>query len=277
MLSSRKNGCKLTHQGSSGLKVRKIKKKKSMPTIPSLEEMLKAGVHFGHQAKRWHPKMEPYIFAERGGIHIVNLEETQRLLKESMDFVKNVVSRGGLVLFVGTKRQAQETVIKEANRCGMPNVHARWLGGTLTNFSEIKKLIRRLKTLREQNERGELKKYTKKEQLMLSREIEELTGKIGGIELLERLPEAVFVLDMHSDKIAVLEAKTMNVPVIAVCDTNINPDDANYVIPANDDASKSLALVAKLMADAVIEGRKALETARLATPQNVAAPVAQIK
>jgi len=244
-----------------------------MPIIPSLEEMLKAGVHFGHQAKRWHPKMEPYIFAERGGIHIINLEETQRLLKETLDHVKGVVSRGGLILFVGTKRQAQDPVAKEAIRCGMPYVHARWLGGTLTNFGEIKKLIRRLKMLREQNERGELKKYTKKEQLWFAREIEELTGKVGGIELLERMPEAVFVLDMHADKIAVHEAVVMKVPVIAICDTNVNPDDVDFIIPANDDASKSLALITKFMADAVIEGRKAFETAKLAVPQNVAAPV----
>ena len=222
-------------------------------------------------------QMKPFIFMSKNGFHIIDLEQTQVKLSEALDFVKNVVSRGGLVLFVGTKRQAQDAVIKEATRCGMPNVHSRWLGGTLTNFGEIKKLIRRLKMLREQNERGELKKYTKKEQLMLTREIEELTGKIGGIELLERLPEAVFVLDMHSDNTAVLEAKTMNVPVIAICDTNVNPDDATYIIPANDDASKSLAIVAKLMADAVIEGRKAMETARLAAPQNVAAPVNQVK
>ncbi|MFA6131782.1 MAG: 30S ribosomal protein S2 [Patescibacteria group bacterium] len=244
-----------------------------MPTIPSLEEMLKAGVHFGHQAQRWHPKMEPYIFAERGGIHIINLEETQKLLKETLEYVKGVVSRGGLILFVGTKRQAQEPVAKEATRCGMPYVSARWLGGTLTNFGEVKKLIRRLKMLREQNERGELKKYTKKEQLWFAREIEELTGKVGGIEALERMPEAVFVLDMHCDKTAVREAVTMHVPVIAICDTNINPDDVDFVIPANDDAAKSLALITKLMSEAIIEGRKAFETAKMAAPQNVAAPV----
>jgi small subunit ribosomal protein S2 len=237
-----------------------------MPTIPSLEEMLKAGVHFGHQIQRWHPKMKPYIFTERGGIHIINLEETQKLLKEALDYVKGVVSRGGLVLFVGTKRQAQEAVAKEATRCGMPYVSARWLGGTLTNFGEVKKLIRRLKTLREQSERGELKKYTKKEQLWFNREIEELTAKVGGIESLERMPEAVFVLDLHRDKTAVREAITMRVPVIAVCDTNVKPDEVDYIIPANDDASKSLALLTKVMAEAVIEGRKAFETAKLAAP-----------
>lgn len=235
-----------------------------MPIIPSLEEMLKAGVHFGHQTQRWHPKMEPYIFAERGGIHIINLEETQRLLKEALDYVKGVVSRGGLVLFVGTKRQAQESVTREALRCGMPYVSARWLGGTLTNFNEIKKLIRRLKTLREQNERGELKKYTKKEQLLFTREIEELTRKVGGIEVVEKLPEAILVLDMRSDKTAVAEARAIGLKLIAVCDTNVNPSDVDYVIPANDDAVKSLALISKLMADAVIEGRKAFETAKMA-------------
>lgn len=236
-----------------------------MPIIPSLEEMLKAGMHFGHQVQRWHPKMEPYIFTERGGIHIINLEETQRLLKEALEHIKGIVSRGGLVLFVGVKRQAQEAVAKEATRSGMPYVSGRWLGGTLTNFGEVKKLIRRLKTLREQNERGELKKYTKKEQLWFAREIEELTAKVGGIESLERMPEAVFVLDMHSDKIAVREAVTMKVPVIAVCDTNINPDNVDFIIPANDDASKSVTMITRLIADAVIEGRKVFETAKMAT------------
>ncbi|HBR80703.1 MAG: 30S ribosomal protein S2 [Candidatus Uhrbacteria bacterium GW2011_GWE2_45_35] len=234
-----------------------------MPTIPSLEEMLKAGVHFGHQAQRWHPKMEQYIFAERGGIHIINLEETQKLLKEACEYLKGVVSRGGLVLFVGTKQQAQEAVSKEATRCGMPYVSERWLGGTLTNFSEIKKLIRRLRTLKEQQERGELKKYTKKEQLWLTREIEDLEVRVGGIQNLERLPEVVFVLDMRGDKTAVLEAKTVNLPIIAVCDTNINPDNADFIIPANDDATKSLTLITRLMADAVIEGRKVFETAKV--------------
>jgi small subunit ribosomal protein S2 len=234
-----------------------------MPTIPSLEEMLKAGMHFGHQAQRWHPKMEPYIYAERGGIHIIDLEETQNLLKEALEYVKGIATRGGLILFVGTKHQAQEAVAKEAARCGMPFVFERWLGGTLTNFGEIKKLIRRLRTLKDQRDRGELKKYTKKEQLWLSREIDELEVKVGGVQNLERLPEAVLVFDMRGDKTAVLEAKTVNIPVIAVCDTNINPDQADYVIPANDDSTKSLAMVARLMADAVIEGRKVFETARV--------------
>jgi small subunit ribosomal protein S2 len=234
-----------------------------MPTIPSLEEMLKAGMHFGHQAQRWHPKMEPYIYAERGGIHIIDLEETQNLLKEALEYVKGIASRGGLILFVGTKHQAQEAVAKEAARCGMPFVFERWLGGTLTNFGEIKKLIRRLKTLKDQRDRGELKKYTKKEQLWLSREIDELEVKVGGVQNLERLPEAVLVFDMRGDKTAVLEAKTVNIPVIAVCDTNINPDKANYIIPANDDSTKSLAMIARLMADAAIEGRKVFETAKV--------------
>jgi small subunit ribosomal protein S2 len=237
-----------------------------MPTIPSLEEMLKAGMHFGHQAQRWHPKMEPYIYAERGGIHIIDLEETQRLLKDAFEYLKGVVSRGGLVLFVGTKRQAQEPVVKEAARCGMPRVSARWLGGTLTNYGEVRKLIRRLKNLREQNDRGELKKYTKKEQLWFAREIEELTAKVGGIEGLERLPEVIFVMDLHTDKTAVREAKAMGIPVMAVCDTNTNPSAVDFIIPANDDASKSLNMIVRLAADAVIEGRKVLETAKMVAP-----------
>ncbi|MFH1253302.1 MAG: 30S ribosomal protein S2 [Candidatus Uhrbacteria bacterium] len=247
-----------------------------MPNIPSLEEMLKSGVHFGHIAAHWHPKMEPYIFGERGGIHIINLEETQKSLQTTLDYVKSVVSRGGVVLFVGTKRQAKEIVAKEGARCGMPHNQERWLGGTLTNFGEIKKLIRRLKTLREQNERGELKKYTKKEQLMFSREIEDLTVKIGGIESLEKLPEAVFVVDLRTDKTAVAEAHTMNIPVIALCDTNVNPDSAEYVVPANDDGVKSISLMVRSIADAVIEGRKAFETNRLAQ-QNVAAPAPAVE
>jgi small subunit ribosomal protein S2 len=246
-----------------------------MPTIPSLEEMLKSGVHFGHVASHWHPKMEPYIYGERGGIHIIDLEETQKALQEALEYVKSVVSRGGVILFVGAKRQAKEIVAKEAARCGMPHVEERWLGGTLTNFGEIRKLIRRLKTLREQNERGELKKYTKKEQLWFAREIEELTVKVGGIESLERLPEVVFVTDMRADKTAVAEAKTTNVSVIAVCDTNVNPVDADYVVPANDDGVKSLSMIVRLMADAVIEGRKVFETEKLKAVQNQPAPAAK--
>ena len=178
-------------------------------------------------------------------------------------------------MFVGAKRQAKEIVAKEAARCGMPHVEERWLGGTLTNFGEIRKLIRRLKTLREQNERGELKKYTKKEQLWFAREIEELTVKVGGIESLERLPEVVFVTDMRADKTAVAEAKTTNVSVIAVCDTNVNPVDADYVVPANDDGVKSLSMIVRLMADAVIEGRKVFETEKLKAVQNQPAPAAK--
>ncbi len=255
-------------QSTAGLMLLTEEKRNLLMTnLPSLVEMLQAGVHFGHQASRWHPKMEPYIFTERGGIHIVNLEKTQEMLQAALEYAKGVVSRGGVVLFVGTKRQAQEIVKREAEACAMPYVSERWLGGTLTNFGEIKKLIKRFKTLKDQQAKGELRKYTKKEQLMFAREIEELQRKVGGIERLERMPEAMFIVDMRVEKTALAEARTTGIPVIAICDTNVNPQDAAYPIPANDDAVKGIEMLTHLMSLAVQEGKLEAEKARLEAGQ----------
>lgn len=223
--------------------------------IPSLVEMLQSGVHFGHQTARWHPKMKQFIFGERAGIHIVNLEETQKMLEPALAFAKGVAARGGVVLFVGTKRQAQATIEAAAKECGMPYVTRRWLGGTLTNYQQIKNSLRRLKTLKDQRDKGELRKYTKLEQLMLSREIEELEEKIGGIQYMEKLPEAMFVADIRTEKTAVEEAVQSGVKVVALCDTNVNPSNVDYVIPGNDDAVKSIAMVTNLIRDAIMEGK----------------------
>lgn len=228
-----------------------------MSKQPELVEMLEAGVHYGHRTSRWHPKMEPYIFGERNGIHILDLEKTQELLPEALEFLKGVVSRGGKIMFVGTKTQAKDIVKKYAEECGQPYVINRWLGGTLTNFAQIKNSLKRLKTLKEQSEKGELRKYTKKEQLLLSREIEDLEETVGGIQNITGLPEAMFVVDVRKEKTAVEEATRTGVKVVAMCDTNVNPSNVNYVIPANDDAVKSIEYIVAMVANVVKEGSKA--------------------
>ncbi|MFH1315821.1 MAG: 30S ribosomal protein S2 [Candidatus Uhrbacteria bacterium] len=228
-----------------------------MPKIPSLEEMLQAGVHFGHKTSRWHPKMEPFIHTARGGVHIINLEETQKQLEEVLKYVSDIATRGGVILFVATKRQAQELIKQYAEEASMPYVCGRWLGGTLTNFGEIRKIVKRYKKLKEQQDKGELSKYTKKERLMISREIADMERKIYGIRDLEVIPDAVLVIDMKVEKTAVEEAAQKNVPVIAVCDTNVNPDKAKMIIPANDDAVKSIQMMLRLISEAIVEGKKA--------------------
>jgi small subunit ribosomal protein S2 len=228
-----------------------------MPNIPKLEEMLEAGLHFGHRTSYWHPKMEPYIFDARNNVHVIDLETTQTMLKDALDYVKRVASRGGKVLFVGTKSQAKPIIKKQAEECGMPYVTERWLGGTFTNFSQIKKSIDRLKKLKKQRDKGELRKYTKKERLLILREIEDMEEKIGGIQDLTSLPDAVFVADVRQERTAVEEAIHTGLKVVAVCDTNANPKGVDYIIPANDDAVKSIEMVTELVAEAVKEGRKA--------------------
>ncbi|HRH31830.1 MAG TPA: 30S ribosomal protein S2 [bacterium] len=223
--------------------------------IPSSLEMLKAGVHFGHQSSKWHPKMKEYIFGERGGVHIINVEKTADKLNTALTFVTQTIAKGGSVLFVGTKRQAQDIVAKYATECGMPYVNVRWLGGTLTNFGQLQRLIRHYLDLKEKREKGELKKYTKLEQLQFDREIAELDEKIGGLSTLTRVPDALFVLDARHEKTAVREARAMKVPMIALVDSNVNPTGIEYVIPGNDDAVNSIDLIAKLVAGAVKEGK----------------------
>ena len=236
-----------------------------MAQIPSLVELLQAGAHFGHQTSHWHPKMKPFIFGERSGIHIIHLEETQKALGHALSFLKSVTARGGLVLFVGTKRQAQETVKKYADECGMPFVNERWLGGTLTNFGQIKNTIKELKTLKDQRDKGELRKYTKREQLMIQRQIEEMEGKLGGIATLERVPDVLFIYDVRNEKTALEEAKSIGIKVVAVCDSNVNPQDVDYVIPGNDDAVKAIALFARLAAEAIKEGTAEAARTKAAT------------
>lgn len=233
-----------------------------MAKVPTLVELLQAGSHFGHQTSKWHPKMKKFIFGERQGIHIINLEETQKSLETALAYVRSVAQRGGVILFVGTKKQAADLVAAAATSCGMPYVNKRWLGGTLTNFSVISQMLRRFKDLKKKQERGELAKYTKFEQVKFAEEIEKLEEKVGGIQDLARVPEAVLIFDIRKDKTALEEATRRGIKVIGICDSNVNPTDVDYVIPANDDAVKSIELFANLIAEAVNDGKKEWENAR---------------
>ena len=227
--------------------------------------MLKAGVHFGHQSSRWHPKMKPFIYGERGGVHIINVEKTAAKLEEAMSFVTDLVARGGSIVFLGTKRQAQPIVEEYAKACGMPYINTRWLGGTFTNFTQVQRVIRRYLDLKDKSAKGELRKYTKLEQLQFSREIEELEEKIGGLSTVTKLPDALFVIDARLEKTAVREAISMKVPMVALVDSNVNPKGIQYVIPGNDDAVGSIDMVTKMIAEAVKEGKaKAVATAKAA-------------
>ncbi|QHI96982.1 30S ribosomal protein S2 [Xylophilus rhododendri] len=220
----------------------------------TMREMLEAGVHFGHQTRFWNPKMAPYIFGHRNKIHIINLEKTLPLFQEAEKFVKQLAANRGTILFVGTKRQARELVAEEARRAGVPFVDQRWLGGMLTNFKTVKTSIKRLKDLKAQQESG-LTALSKKEQLTFSREIAKLEKDIGGIQDMPALPDAIFVIDVGYHKIAISEAKKLGIPLIGVVDSNHSPEGIDYVIPGNDDSAKAVALYAKGMADAVLEGR----------------------
>ncbi|HEY9573196.1 MAG TPA: 30S ribosomal protein S2 [Pusillimonas sp.] len=221
-----------------------------------MREMLEAGVHFGHQTRYWNPKMAPFIFGQRNKIHIVNLEQTVVKYQEAAKFVRQVAARGGNVLFVGTKRAAREFVAAEAARCGMPYVDSRWLGGMMTNFKTVKTSVKRLKEMEAQLADGANERMSKKEALMFDRELEKLNKAIGGIKDMNTLPDALFVIDVGYHKIAIAEARTLGIPVVAVVDTNHSPDGVEYIIPGNDDSAKATALYAKGMADAVLEGRE---------------------
>ncbi len=225
-----------------------------MPTIPSLLEMLQAGVHFGHQKSKWHPKMKKFIFGERQGVHIIDLEKTQKALEKACAFAKQTAVRGGVILFVGTKKQASDIVVKAAEACGMPYVNKRWLGGTLTNYVNMAHLLRKYKDLKRKVEKGELGKYTKFEQLRFSEQVASYDEKIGGLANMTRIPDAIFILDIRKDKTALEEATRRGVKVIAVCDSNVNPSDVAYPIPANDDAIKAIELIANTMSNAIKEG-----------------------
>ena len=220
----------------------------------SMREMLEAGVHFGHQTRFWNPKMAPYIYGHRNKIHIVNLEKTQPLFEEAMKFIRQLSSRRGTILMIGTKRQAREVIATEAKRCGMPYVDQRWLGGMMTNFKTVKGSLKRLKEMQAQVEAGNEIRI-KKEALMFERELAKLEKDIGGIQNMTALPDAMFVIDVGYHKIAIAEAKKLGIPIIGVVDTNHSPVGIDYVIPGNDDSSKAVALYAKAVADAVLDGK----------------------
>lgn len=227
-----------------------------MIKIPSLKELLEVGVHFGHRTSRWQPKMKPFIFGASKGVHIINLEETRKYLTQAAEFVLNLTRRGGVILFVGTKDQARKPIEEAAKRCGMPYVTGRWMGGLFTNFNTVLGSLKKLARLEEDQEKGRFEKYTKKERLEVQREIDRLHESIGGIKEIRRLPEAVFIADVNTDKIATQETKRKQIPIVATLDSNSSPVDIDYPIPANDDAVKAIALIANVLADAVLEGKK---------------------
>jgi len=229
-----------------------------------MKELLEAGVHFGHQTRRWNPKMKEYIFGERNGIHIIDLQKTLKLFREAARFVSELSSNGKTVLFVGTKRQAQESIAEEANRCGMFFVNHRWLGGTLTNWATLQKSIKRLKTLKAMTEDGRMAQLSKKEAARLDREMKHLKQNLAGVENMTALPDAMFVIDSNAEAIAVREARRMGVPVVSIVDTNCDPDQVDWVIPGNDDALRAIKLFTSKISDSVIEGRQAYERSQLA-------------
>jgi small subunit ribosomal protein S2 len=236
-------------------------------SVVSMRELLEAGVHFGHQTRRWNPKMRRFIFTERGGIYIIDLQQTQQLLEEAYDFAKNIATRNGTVLFVGTKKQAQDAVENHAKRVGMPYVNHRWLGGLLTNWRTIHSRIDRLHELRRLKEEGQLELLPPKERIELLGQLEKLDANLGGVADMKRHPDAVFILDLRKEQLAVAEARRLNLPVIALVDTNCDPDEADYVIPGNDDAIRSCELVARVVADGIEAGRAGITEKELSRAQ----------
>ncbi len=224
--------------------------------VVSMKQLLEAGVHFGHQTRRWNPKMAPYIFTERNGIYIIDLQKTVKKLEEAYNYVRDVAASGKDILFVGTKKQAQESIREEATNCGMPYVNARWLGGMMTNFRTIRRRIDRLNQLRKMEEDGTFDLLPKKEVIKLRLEIEKLEKFLGGIQNMKKLPGAMFIVDPRKEKIAVSEAKKLGIPIVAIVDTNCDPDEVDCVIPGNDDAIRAVKLIAQTMAAAVTEGRQ---------------------
>lgn len=231
-------------------------------TVVSMKALLEAGVHFGHRTRRWNPKMKPYIFTERNGIHIIDLQQTIAHINTAYDTIRDTVASGGIVLFVGTKKQSQESLVSEASRCGMPFVDQRWLGGTLTNWRTIRQRIDYLLDLEKRQTRGEFARLTKKEALMREREITRLNHRLGGLKDMRRLPNLLFVVDIRRDAIAVKEANILGIPVIAMVDTNCDPEPIDYVIPSNDDAIRALKLMTQVMSSAVLEGQAILSSTR---------------
>jgi small subunit ribosomal protein S2 len=223
--------------------------------VISMKALLESGVHFGHRTNKWDPRMKPYIFTERNGIHIIDLQQTSKLLNQAYNVIRDTVANGGLVLFVGTKRQAQETVAEEANRCGMPYVTERWMGGMLTNWSTMHARIQELERLEKMRDNNELDRLTKKEGLLIGREITRLTTRLSGTRSMKRRPDLLFIIDVGREEAAVHEANLLNIPIVAMVDTNCNPQDIDYVIPSNDDAIRAIKLLVAKVADAVLEGK----------------------
>lgn len=226
-----------------------------MPVI-AMKQLLEAGVHFGHQTRRWNPKMAPYIFTERNGIYIIDLQKTVRKIDEAYNFIRDLAMEGKTILFVGTKKQAQESIEAEAKRCNMYYVNHRWLGGMLTNFKTIRKRIDRLDEIDLMEQKGQFELLPKKEVIKLQHEREKLQANLGGIRTMKKLPDAVFIVDPKKEHIAVAEARNLNIPLVGIIDTNCDPDEIDYVIPGNDDAIRAIKLIAGKMADAVLEGRQ---------------------
>ena len=224
-------------------------------SVVTMKALLESGVHFGHRTNKWNPKMRQYIFTERNGIHIIDLQQTVKLLDDSYDFIRDIVAKGGTVLFVGTKRQAQDTIREQAERCGMPYVTERWLGGTITNWTTIQKRIFELERLERMRDSGEINLLTKKEGLMIEREIARLEHRLSGVRSMKRLPDILFVVDVNREDTAVHEANLKNIPVVALVDTNCDPQFVDYLIPSNDDAIRAIKLLVGKIADAVMEGR----------------------
>ncbi len=239
-------------EASGGIKLKEV----LIMSVITMKQLLEAGVHFGHQTRRWNPKMATYIYMERNGIYIIDLQQTVKKFEEAYDFIKSVATEGQGVLFVGTKKQAQETIKEEAIRSDMYFVNQRWLGGMLTNFKTIKRRVLRLKQLEKMEEEGAFDVLTKKEVAKLVNERERLERFLGGIKNMEKLPGALFVVDPRKERIAVAEARKLNIPVVAIVDTNCDPDEVDYVIPGNDDAIRAVKLITAKMADAVIEGKQ---------------------
>ena len=238
--------------------------------VVSMKQLLEAGVHFGHQTRRWNPKMAPYIYTERNGIYIIDLQKTVKKLEEAYAFVRDLSANGGNVLFVGTKKQAQDAIKEEATRCGGYYVNARWLGGMLTNFRTMRTRIDRLAQLRKMEEDGTFAMLPKKEVIKHQAEIEKLEKYLGGVKEMKKLPAALFIVDPRKERNAIAEARKLNIPIVAIVDTNCDPDEIDYVIPGNDDAIRAVKLIAGAMADAVLEGRQGEQTEEAA-----AEPVAE--
>jgi small subunit ribosomal protein S2 len=235
--------------------------------VVSMRELLEAGVHFGHQTRRWNPKMRRFIFTERGGIYIIDLQQTLELTEQAASFARNVSERGGSILFVGTKKQCQDSIAEEAQRVGMPYVNHRWLGGLLTNWRTISERIARMHELRRLRDEGQLDLLPSKERMSMMAELEKLEVNLGGVADMKAVPDAIFVIDLRKEQLAVREARRLGLPVIALVDTNCDPDDADYVIPGNDDAIRSCSLIVRVIADAIEAGKSKVTAEELAAPE----------